>query len=86
VVAEPAGQVLVTTTGDPRLATAGTGDVLAGVVGTFLALGLPDRGLGGLAAAGAAAHVHGLAGHLGWRRGLVAGDLADLLPAVLSDL
>ena len=40
--------------------------------------------LDGLRAAGAAAFVHGRAGHLGWRRGLVAGDLLDLLPAVLE--
>ena len=31
-----------------------------------------------------AAYVHGRAGHLGWRHGLVAGDLLDLLPAVLD--
>jgi NAD(P)H-hydrate repair Nnr-like enzyme with NAD(P)H-hydrate dehydratase domain len=79
VVAEPSGQVLVCTEGDERLATAGTGDVLAGVVGAYLAQGLD----GGRAAAGAA-FVHGRAGHLGWRHGLVAGDLLDLLPAVLD--
>ncbi len=79
VVAEPSGQVLVTTAGDARLATAGTGDVLAGVVGAYLA-----QGLDGLRAAAAAAFVHGRAGHLGWRHGLVAGDLLDLLPAVLA--
>ena len=67
------------TAGDERLATAGTGDVLAGVVGAYLA-----QGLDGLRAAAAAAFVHGTAGHLGWRHGLVAGDLLDLLPAVLD--
>jgi hydroxyethylthiazole kinase-like uncharacterized protein yjeF len=79
VVAEPGGRVLISTAGDPRLATAGTGDVLTGVIGAFLALGLEP-----LRAAGAAAYVHGTAAHLGWRRGLVAGDLLDLLPQVLS--
>ena len=81
VVADPSGQVLVSTAGDARLATAGSGDVLAGVLGAFLA-----QGLDGLRAAGAAALVHGMAAHLGWSRGLLAGDLLDLLPAVLSDL
>jgi NAD(P)H-hydrate epimerase len=79
VVADPAGEVLVCTEGDERLATAGTGDVLAGVVGAYLA-----QGLDGLQGAAGAAFVHGRAGHLGWRHGLVAGDLLDLLPAVLA--
>jgi NAD(P)H-hydrate epimerase len=79
VVADPSGEVLLSTAGDERLATAGTGDVLAGVVGAYLA-----QGLDGLHAAAAAAFVHGSAGHLGWRHGLVAGDLLDLLPAVLD--
>ncbi len=79
VVADPSGRVLVSTAGDERLATAGTGDVLAGVVGAYLA-----QGLDGLRAAAGAAFVHGRAGHLGWRHGLVAGDLLDLLPAVLA--
>jgi len=81
VVAEPGGRILLSTSGDVRLATAGTGDVLSGVIGAFLAMGLS-----GLRAAAAGAHVHGLAGHLGFRRGLVAGDLLDLLPVVLSAL
>jgi NAD(P)H-hydrate epimerase len=79
VVADPSGEVLVSTEGDERLATAGTGDVLAGVVGAYLA-----QGLDGLRAAAGAAFVHGRAGHLGWRHGLVAGDLLDLLPDVLD--
>ena len=79
VVAAPDGEVLVSDAGDSRLATAGTGDVLAGVIGAFLA-----QGLDGLHAAAAGAFVHGRAGHLGWRHGLVAGDLLDLLPEVLD--
>ena len=79
VVAAPDGEVLISTAGDSRLATAGTGDVLAGVIGAFLA-----QGLDGLHAAAAGAYVHGRAGHLGWRHGLVAGDLLDLLPHVLD--
>jgi NAD(P)H-hydrate epimerase len=81
VVGAPDGRVLLESEGDSRLATAGTGDVLAGVVAAFLALGLeaPE-------AAAGAAFVHAAAGHLGWRRGLVAGDLLGLLPAVLDRL
>ncbi len=79
VVAAPDGRALLDNEGDARLATAGTGDVLSGVVAAFLA-----QGLDAPEAAAGAAFVHATAGHLGWRRGLLAGDLVDLLPAALS--
>ena len=81
VVADPSGDVLLTDAGDARLATAGSGDVLSGVVGALLA-----QGLGPLHAAAGGAFVHGTAAGLGWRRGLVAGDLLDLLPVVFNSL
>ncbi len=81
VVADGDGRVLVTNQGDARLATAGTGDVLAGAIGAFLARGMPPA-----RAAAAGAFVHGRAGTLGWPDGLVAGDLPDLIPAVLNQL
>src|SRR5947208_1246410 len=70
VVAEPGGRVLIAVSGGPALATAGTGDVLSGVIGAFVARGLPP-----FEAAAYAAHVHGAASALGLREGLVAGDL-----------
>jgi hydroxyethylthiazole kinase-like uncharacterized protein yjeF len=79
VVAEPGGTALLVTAGSPRLATAGTGDVLSGTIGAFVARGLPL-----FEAAGLAAHVHGRAAALGPPEGLVAGDLADLLGRWLS--
>ncbi|GAA2744639.1 NAD(P)H-hydrate dehydratase [Kitasatospora cinereorecta] len=57
VVAEPTGEVRVNPTGTSWLATAGSGDVLAGLTGSFLAAGLAP-----LDAASAAAYLHGLAG------------------------
>lgn len=79
VVAEPGGAVLLSATGDPRLATAGTGDVLSGVIAALCAGGLdPFR------AAAAGAFIHGVAGTLGWRRGLVAGDVVDHLPGAIE--
>ena len=81
VIAAPDGQVLVTNTGDSRLATAGTGDVLTGTIAALLA-----QGTAGMEAAAASAYLHGRAGALAWRRGLVAGDLVDLLPAALAEL
>lgn len=76
VVADPDGTALVIDAGDERLATAGTGDVLAGMIGALLA-----RGVVPLHAAAAAAWWHGAASRLG-PVGLVAGDLPDLLPRV----
>ena len=81
VTAGPGGEVLVTTTGGPRLATAGTGDVLSGLIAALLAGGLEPA-----TAAAAGAHLHGRAARLGWPRGLVAGDLLDLIPAALAQL
>lgn len=81
VVAEPGGSLLVSITGDSRLATLGTGDVLAGIIAALCACGVePFR------AAAAGAFLHGRAAALGWRRGLVAGDLPELLPGALEEL
>jgi NAD(P)H-hydrate epimerase len=79
VVAEPGGRVLLAAAGSPRLATAGTGDVLAGVIAAFVA-----RGLAPLEAAALGAHVHGAAAALGPPEGLLAADVADLVGRWLS--
>jgi ADP-dependent NAD(P)H-hydrate dehydratase / NAD(P)H-hydrate epimerase len=76
-----APDVLLADAGGPSLATAGTGDVLSGVIGAFCARGLPA-----FEAAAVAAHVHGRAASLGPAQGLVAGDLPDLVSALLSEL
>ncbi|HET7652601.1 MAG TPA: NAD(P)H-hydrate dehydratase, partial [Acidimicrobiales bacterium] len=81
IVAAPEGACLVSVAGDERLATAGTGDVLTGILAAFVARGVPA-----LEAAAGAAVVHGLAGHLGSPHGLVAGDLPPLVASVLSAL
>ncbi len=79
VVAHPDGRVLVSTAGDRRLATAGTGDVLSGIIGAGLALGLePFR------AAGLGAELHGRAAARGRAVGLKAGDLPDLVADLLA--
>jgi hydroxyethylthiazole kinase-like uncharacterized protein yjeF len=79
VVAGPDGRVLVTDAGTARLATAGTGDVLSGVIGAFLARGIPP-----LEAAALGAHCHGRAAALGPKEGLVASDLPKLVSEWLS--
>jgi ADP-dependent NAD(P)H-hydrate dehydratase / NAD(P)H-hydrate epimerase len=81
VVAEPGGRVRVSTAGDARLATAGTGDVLSGIVGALLAQGVAA---GDAAAAGA--WLHGTAACEGPPRGMVASDVIAGLPPVLARL
>jgi len=79
IVAAPGQGALVCVTDAPGLATAGTGDVLTGIVAAFLAKGVEPR-----LAAAAAATAHGLAAR---RRdsqaGLIASDLIAALPSVL---
>jgi ADP-dependent NAD(P)H-hydrate dehydratase / NAD(P)H-hydrate epimerase len=78
LVAAPGEGVLVSASGTPALATAGSGDVLTGVVAAFLSKGVDPR-----LAAAAAAYAHGRAAELGPERGLIASDLVEALPDVL---
>jgi NAD(P)H-hydrate repair Nnr-like enzyme with NAD(P)H-hydrate dehydratase domain len=81
IVATPSGQVWANPTGTSALATAGSGDVLAGLLGSLLAGGLaPER------AAVLAAYVHGLAGRRAALDGPVtAPDVAAALRGVIRD-
>lgn len=83
VVAEPTGRARANPTGTSWLATAGSGDVLAGLAGSLLA-----AGLGPLDAACAAAYLHGLAGRRAAGSGapVSATDVARALPAVWRDV
>jgi NAD(P)H-hydrate repair Nnr-like enzyme with NAD(P)H-hydrate dehydratase domain len=79
-VGTPEGRAYVNLTGTPALATAGTGDVLAGLLGSLLAAGLPPE-----RAALAAAYTHGLAGRYAAESGPVtAVDVADALRPTLA--
>lgn len=79
IVADPSGAVVASDGGDARLATAGSGDVLTGLIAALLA-----SGMGGLEAAASGALLHARAGDLAWARGMVAGDLVDHLPAAFA--
>jgi NAD(P)H-hydrate epimerase len=80
IVRAPDGRTVVCDTGPPSLATAGTGDVLTGVLGSFLA-----KGVDATDAAVAAAVTHGLAARSVPRQsGLIASDVVQALPSVLS--
>jgi NAD(P)H-hydrate epimerase len=76
-----APDVLLAGAGTPALATAGTGDVLSGVIAAFLA-----RGVDAHWAAALAAHAHGRAAARGPAEGLVAGDLPHALSRFLSEV
>jgi NAD(P)H-hydrate epimerase len=80
LVAAPGTGVLVSSLGLPSLATAGTGDVLTGVVAAFLAKGLEPQ----VAAAAAAAAHERASVEAPQRYGLVASDLIDALPRALA--
>lgn len=84
LIGTPQPEIRVNLSGSPALATAGSGDVLAGMVGALLA-----RGLSAEEAATAAVHVHGLAGERAGRRrpwGTLAGDVAEAVPRVIATL
>lgn len=83
VVARPDGAVAICPTGNPGMATAGTGDVLTGMVVGLLAQGLPSW-----EAACVATYLHGTAGDLAaagkGQAGMIAGDLVEQIPHALN--
>ncbi|MGM0400976.1 MAG: NAD(P)H-hydrate dehydratase [Chloroflexota bacterium] len=83
VVASPTGEATVIPFANPALATAGTGDVLAGAI-----TGLMAQGLSGYEAAVCGAYIHGLAGEKQacGNGGMMAGDLLPELPTIVKRL
>ena len=83
VLGAPDGRVFINPTGNPGMATGGSGDVLTGMIGAFLA-----RRFDPLTALQAGCYLHGLAGDLAaadrGEEGLVAGDIIECIPAALT--
>lgn len=85
IVAAPGGKIYVNTTGNPGMATAGSGDVLTGIIASFMA-----QGLSPVKAAVAGVYIHGAAGDaltesVG-ERGMVAGDILRQIPQTIAKL
>jgi NAD(P)H-hydrate epimerase len=80
VIASPGMQPVINKIHAPMLATAGSGDVLSGMIGGLLA-----QGMDSYAAACAAVYLHAMAAKA-FGVGLVASDLPDIIPSVLKDL
>ena len=86
VVASPTGQATILPFATPALARAGTGDVLSGAIASLLAQGLQPY-----PAAILGCFLHGwsgeiAAGMIGSTAGVIAGDVAELIPAAISEL
>ena len=85
VISDPEGNVYVNPTGNPGMASGGMGDVLTGMLASFIGQGLTE-----LEAAKAGAYIHGLAGDIAvesrGEMGLMATDLLDNLPQAIKRL
>ncbi len=83
IIAAPDGRAFINPTGNPGMATAGTGDVLAGMIG-----GLIAQGLEATHAAIVGTYLHGLAGDIAASRlgpiGIIASDLISVLPNAMK--
>jgi NAD(P)H-hydrate epimerase len=81
VISDVDGAVYLVVSGDERLATAGSGDVLAGIIGALLARGLAPHEAGA-----AGAFIHGMAGSSCAVEGTIARDIVATISDVMSEL
>ncbi|MEK7376481.1 MAG: NAD(P)H-hydrate dehydratase, partial [Candidatus Margulisiibacteriota bacterium] len=85
VIADPSGRHFINTTGNPGLATAGTGDVLTGMI-----CGLAGQGIEPFSAAACGAFIHGMCGDAvalnKGQRGMIASDIIEAIPFVINSI
>ena len=83
IVADYQGHIYINKTGNPGMATAGSGDVLSGMIGAFL-----GQGLKAFEAAKIAVYLHGMAGDLAAKEktqiSLIASDIVDRIPEAIK--
>ncbi|MFA6350049.1 MAG: NAD(P)H-hydrate dehydratase [Candidatus Omnitrophota bacterium] len=83
IVASGKGNIYINKTGNPGMATAGSGDVLSGIIASFM-----GQGLDAFSAAKYAVYIHGLAGDLAAKRktqiSMIASDIIDSIPEVVK--
>jgi NAD(P)H-hydrate epimerase len=85
LVATPQGKIFINPTGNPGMATGGSGDVLSGMIASLI---IQEKNI--LGATEAAVYLHGLSGDIGAKkigeRPLIAGDLIKYLPQALKEM
>ena len=85
LVATPRGKIFINPTGNPGMATGGSGDVLSGMIASLI---IQEKNI--LGATAAAVYLHGLSGDIGAKRigerPLIAGDLIKYLPQALKEM
>ncbi len=85
VVAEPQGKAYLNTTGNPGMATAGSGDVLTGIIASLI-----GQGLSPFHASLLGCFIHGLSGDIASKKkgyhGLIAGDIIESIPESFIEL
>jgi NAD(P)H-hydrate epimerase len=85
IISSPRGDVYINPSGNPGMASGGTGDVLTGMIGGLLA-----QGIAPLEAAKWGVYLHGLAGDIAAKKvgevPLIASDVIDLLPRALKEV
>jgi NAD(P)H-hydrate epimerase len=83
VVTDAKGNLYINRTGNPGMATAGSGDVLTGIIGAFM-----GQGLDAFSASKYAVYLHGLAGDLAAKEktqmAMIASDIIDKIPAAIK--
>lgn len=83
VISDYQGNLYINKTGNPGMATAGSGDVLSGMIGALL-----GQGLTGFQAAKYAVYLHGLAGDLAAKKktqvGMIASDIIEMIPRAIK--
>lgn len=83
IIASPEGRIYINTTGNPGMAKGGSGDILTGMIASFL-----SQGMEAIDAAKAAVYIHGLAGDMASLKfgeyGMKAGDIIEFIPDAIK--